>query len=347
VALPPELRRNLQELGLRALVKRRFGPELAEDARPVPFSGGAAVVAGSLAAVFADSTAGLGSAIDVATRNGASELCFFSEHNTAATARRASTFRLAVSVIDPEGDFAALDPAPPPPVEPMPAVLEPAAVRMRSAGLETEWEHGVLSGEWLGLEVARAVASSDGVRFEVGVGKHDRAANSELYPEGPSDGFLDQAVATVREWRRPDAPVHPVNQLAPERWLRSVARRHPDLIGLGHLHAGPAPSERPDLRRRAVAPAWADGPDPPVVVVFSVGVDPDLVAQAADARLQAPGWVDHPAASAALLPLVIVVPEGDDHPLSRRLVAELRQPARLQTVPADWRSWAGAAGSEP
>jgi hypothetical protein len=44
---------------------------------------------------------------------------------------------------------------------------------------------------------------------------------------------------------------------------------------------------------------------------------------------------------------VIVVPEGDDHPLSRRLVAELRQPARLQTVPADWRTWAGAAGSEP
>jgi hypothetical protein len=328
-------------------VKRRFGTELADAASPVPFNGGAAVVSGSVAAVFADSTAGLGSAIDVATRHGASELCFFSERNTADTARRASAFRMTVSVIDPEGDFAALDPAPPPPVEPVPAVLEPAAVRMRSAGLETEWEHGVLRGEWLGLEVARATATSDGARFEVGVGKHDRAANAELYPEGPSDGFLDQAVATVREWRRPGAPAHPVNQLALERWLRAAARRRPGLLGLGDLHAGPSPSPRPDLRRRAVAPAWAAGPGSPVVVVFSVGVDPDLVAQAADARLQAPGWLDHPQGSEAPLPLVIVVPEGDDHPLSRRLVSELCHPARLQTVPSDWRSWIGAEGPEP
>jgi hypothetical protein len=287
------------------------------------------VVAGRIAGVFSDSTAGLGSAVDAATRAGADELYFFCETNSAVTARRAAAFRLPVSVIDPGGDFDVLEPAPPPALVPMPAMLEPAAARMRSAGLETEWEHGALTGEWLGLEVARAAMTADGPVFEVGVGRHDRAANAEIYRDGPPDAFLDQAVATVRELRRPDAPPHPANQLAPERWLRAVARHHPELAspqlaGLGALVDAPPPTEREDLGQRAVAPATAAGP---TVVVFSVGVDPDVVPAAADAR-------------GALAPgagLVIVLPEGDDHPLTRRLAASLEQPADVRTVPPGWR----------
>jgi hypothetical protein len=327
LTLPPERRRQLQQLGLRALLKRRFGADVAEGAAPVRFNGGAAVVAGELAAVFADSETALGSAVDTAAARGASQLCFFCEHNTRNTARRAAEFRMAVSVIDPEGDFATLEPAPVPDAGVMPDRFEPDAARMRSAGLEVVWEHGVLRGEWLGLEVARA--GDDG--FEVGVGRHDRAANRELYPDGPPDAFLDQAVATIRELRRPGAPPHPANQLSPERWLRAIAVGHPSIVGLDAVHAGPTPVERADLRQRAVAPGWGDAQ----VIVCSVGVDPDVVAQAADSRAQARLWPGGP--GPAVTDLTIVVPEGDDHPLTRRLAGLLRHPAHVRTVPAGWR----------
>jgi hypothetical protein len=336
VGLPPERRRQLQELGLRALVKRRFGAEVADGGRPVRFGGGAAIVAEggespTLAAVFADTPAGLGPAIDLAHREGAAHLYFFAEHNTGATARRAAQFRLPTTVVNPDGDFEALEPDPPDPVEPVPPALAAAGHRMTAAGLDVEWEHGLLTGEWLGLEVARA----DGDALAIGVGKHDRDANVILHPEGPSDQFLDQAIAIVRDLRRPDARPHPANLLAGERWLRAILVRHPHLVGVDELHAAQPPEARRDLRQRAVAPAWGvDAAGIPTVVVCSVGVDPDLIAQAADARAQSAGWPGFPSGGPRL---VVVVPEGDDHPLTRRLAVLLRHPAEVTTTPSDWR----------
>jgi hypothetical protein len=309
----------------------------------VPFAGGAAVIARSVAAVYADAPTALGSAVDVTDRHGATELAFFCDRSTGDTARRAGEFALAVSVIDPEGDFTPLAPAPPPRFTPLPDDLEPAAARIRAAGLDAEWEGGALLGEWLGLEVVRASDSE----FDVGVGRHDRAANRELHPDGIPDEFVARAVEAVRGARRSDAPVSPVSQLAPERWLRAVVRRHPTLVGVERLRSGPPPTPRPDLRARSVAPAWADDGDAPLVIVFSVGVDPDLVPQAADARLQALGWPDFPNPRGHVPPLVLAVPEGDDHPLTRRLAALLRYPAQVITVPSDWRDVDGAAGSRP
>ena len=130
----------------------------------------------------------------------------------------------------------------------MPAALEPDAARMRSAGLEVVWEHGVLRGEWLGLEVARV--GEEG--FEVGVGRHDRAANRELYPDGP------RTRSSTRRWRPsasyagPGHAAHPANQLAPERWLRAVAVRHPSLVG-ARQSCTPGP-------RRSSAPTFASVP---------------------------------------------------------------------------------------
>jgi hypothetical protein len=62
--------------------------------------------------------------------------------------------------------------------------------------------------------------------------------------------------------------------------------------------------------------------------VCSVGVDLDFVPAAADAwRAQG----DEPE-------LVLCVPEGDDHRVTRELVDDLRFPARIATVSREWRS---------
>jgi hypothetical protein len=325
-------------------VKRRFGDAVADGGRPVRFGGGAAIVADApesptLAAVFADSPTGLGPAIDLAHREGAAHLYFFAEDNTTATARRAAQFRLATTVVSPDGDFEALEPAPSPPIPPIPPELGAARARMLAAGLDVEWEHGVLTGEWLGLEVTRA----DGAALEIGVGKHDRDANALLHPEGPSDQFLDQTIATVRDLRRPDARPHPANLLAGERWLRAVVRRHPQLVGLEELHAAPPPEVRKDLGQRAVAPAWGlSSTGTPTIVVCSVGIDPDVVPQAADARAQSGEWPGFPSSGERDgIRLVVIVPEGEDHPLPRRLAALLRRPAEVTTVPGDWRRTGG------
>jgi len=350
VSLPPERRRKLQELGLRALVKRRFGADVAASARAVHFAAGAAVVGGQrgggrLAAVFADSSTALGSAIDTAHREGVDHLYFFAELNTRAVARRAPEFTVTTTVVSPDGEFEALAPEHAERTRPVPAGLEEASGRMSASGLDVVWEDGALIGEWLGLEVARANFDGEapgGVAFDVGVGKHDREGNRMLYPRGPTDELIAHAVATVAELRRPEAGTHPASQLVPERWLRAVVCRHPELVGLDTLRPAPPPEARTDLRQRGVAPAWGLGPgDQPFAVVCSVGGDPDLVPQAADVRLHAPGWLDLPSSATAgpeAWQLVIAVPEGDDHPLTHRLVGLLRCPATIVTVPRGWRS---------
>jgi hypothetical protein len=319
VSLPPERRRQLQLLGLRALAKRWSGD--ADDERPVHFVGGVALALGPLVAVFADHPSALGAAIDAASHEKAERLLFFAETNDGTVARRAAEFIVATIVIDPNGAAQALEPAPVTRATDMPASLDRQQALFEEAGLETTWEHGVLLGEYLGLEVARATI--DG-HVDVGVGKHDREGNRVLHPEGPTLDAIVEARRMVAELRRPGARPHPANQLVPERWLRTVLIAHPDLVGEHHLEPVPPPAVRDDLRRRGVAPAVGDG----TVVVCSVGVDPDLVAQAADCRLHADAGCR----------LVIAVPEGDNHPLTRRLARLLRRPAEIITVPADWRA---------
>jgi hypothetical protein len=62
--------------------------------------------------------------------------------------------------------------------------------------------------------------------------------------------------------------------------------------------------------------------------VCSVGVDLDLVPAAADAR----------AAQGDESELVLVLPDGDDHRVTRELVEDLVVPARIATISREWRS---------
>jgi hypothetical protein len=132
----------------------------------------------------------------------------------------------------------------------------------------------------------------------------------------------------VEGHRRAEAPHHPYNRLAPERWLRARVVADPALVGAAHLAPVPSPVEVDDLRKPAPAPAaGVDLEGKPLLAVFSTGVDVDLVPAAVDARL----------ADGRNPRLVIVVPERDDHPYLRKLAEALREPADVLTVPDDWR----------
>ena len=100
--------------------------------------------------------------------------------------------------------------------------------------------------------------------------------------------------------------------------------REPALVGVDHLERHEGPAARPGVKDPW--PAVAVGPG--VVVVTSVGIDLDLVPFAADARLAAGDPSDR---------LVLVLPERDDHPVTRALAGLLRVPAEVIPVPGDWR----------
>ena len=316
---------------LRGLVRGRWGEG---DRSAVPFPGGAGLQTGREGWVLAgdDPARALGPALLWARRAGVDELHVLAETEASRLARLAAAFmrpprvwRVASGTVD-----AAL----PVPVGPLPSWRAEIATwveLIRAAGAEPVVERGALIAEVRGLEVARVVDDGLEGRLEVGVGKHDRHAQQLVWSDVPSQDALFAAVATVREHRRVDAPRHPLNRLAPERWLRALLVARPELVGARHLAPAPAPVARDDLRLPSPAAATGiDESDRPLVVVCSTGIDADLVPTAVDARL-----VDGRAAR-----LVLVVPERDDHPAHAALAAALIDPAELRTVPDDWRATA-------
>jgi hypothetical protein len=298
---------------------------------PGPFPGGAVARAGAVGWVLADERPerALGGALAWARRAGVDEVHVIAEAATGVLARRAGAFAPAPAVWRVEGRALERAPADPPAAEPDPgpevAAFVPVLV---DAGADPVFERGVLRGEVLGLEVARVVADASGTRLEVGVGQADREAQRLVHADRPTAEALRRAVAAVLAVRRADAPEHQVNRLAGERWMRSILVRRPELVGARHLEPVPSPVERADLRQAAPAPAAGVDPEGrPLLVVCSTGIDVDLVPAAADARL----------ADGRDARLVLVVPEADDHPVTRWLAGRLVQPAEVVTLPGDWR----------
>jgi len=244
-------------------------------------------------------------------------------------ARRAAAFDAPPDVWRVDGTaLTAAEPDPLPPEPPLDPGVAPFADVIRAAGAEPVVEHGVLRGEVLGLEVARAVVDEHGPVLEVGVGKHDRQAQGMVHGDEPTGDALARVVAMVEGHRRGEAPHHPYNRLAPERWLRAQAVADPSMVGAASLAPVPSPVDVDDLRKPAPAPAaGVDLEGRPVLAVFSTGVDVDLVPAAVDARI----------ADGRNPRLVIVVPERDDHPYLRSLAEALRDPAEVMTVANDWR----------
>lgn len=308
------------------------GAELAAD--PDPFGADGAVArtgpGGAAAWVYAAdaSDAVLGRALAWSTQQPAvHELHIVVDDAVVAgvVARRAGYFAPAPTVWVVAGRV--LAPAAPtarPAVPPLSAAVAALADVILAAGADALVEHGELIAEVAGLEVARGVVDEQGAHLEVGVGKHDREATAMLHGDLTASASLARVIEIVRQHRRPGAEPHPLNRLAPERWLRARIVADPALVGADQLAPMPPPVRPPGLR--LPFPAFAAGIDQvgaPIVVACSVGVDLNVVPLAADAR-------DADGRAARLL---IAVPPRDCIPALDAVAALLAAPADAIAVP--------------
>lgn len=330
--LDPDQRTRLLAAKARALVADALNIE-ASELVAAPFPGGALVRANDASWCLLDDGAvrGLGPAMALAEREKVDELNVMAEsaETSGVVARRAAQFRNPPKVWRIEGrSLAPAAPAPiPAPVEPSAAARELIAM-LSEAGVDVTVEHGEIRGELRGLEIARVVESSEGTRLEVGVGRHDREAFTMVHGNLPTAKALESVIASVDAVRRADAEAHPLRRLAPEGWLRWRLLQDPHLVGAQELRPVEPPMPRDSVKD--VSASIAVGTDlsgQPIVVACSVGIDLDVVPTAADARVR-----NDPEAR-----LVIVVPERDDHPATRRLAERLVKPADVIGLSGEWR----------
>jgi hypothetical protein len=277
----------------------------------------------------------LGPALAWADRHEVSDLHLLADDDSGVLARRAGLFEPAPTVWAVDGRR--LVPAEPEPVvgaEATAPLSEEFALLLADAGADVVREHGVVTGEVLGLEIARVVVDEEGgAALEVGVGRHDREAFQMIHGDLPTRDALTSVIATVRENRRAGAEAHPLYRLAPERWVRAVLVDQPELVGAARLEPVDAVLPRESVKDVVAACLVGEDADgAPMVVACSVGVDLDLVPTAAEIRAHhAPG-----------ARLVLAVPARDDQPVTRRIAGRLREPAEIVTLPADWRGAAVA-----
>jgi hypothetical protein len=278
-----------------------------------------------------DGARSLGGALAWAAANQTDTLNLLSEAAPGVLARRAALFDPAPTVWAVQGRVMQEAVAAPFPPEVVPApTTEEFVLMLRAADVDVIVEHGVVTGEIEGLEIARVRVDDDGVAtVEIGVGRHDREAFAMVHADRPTGKALAEVAATVRTHRRPRAEAHPLNRIAASRRLRSFLVHRPQPAGAAELGPVPPALPRDDLRDDVPAAALGRSVDgEPLVVVASVGIDLDLVPEAADVRAER--------APDAMLRLLM--PERDVHTRVREQAAALVKPAEIITVPDDWHS---------
>lgn len=311
----PSVRANLLLVKLRALATDHGAH--ADDVTTGDFGLGAALMAGREAWVLLDRDArlGLGPAMIWALRRNAVRLHLLAEDSTGLLARRATAFRLPVSVwlVDGRALIEAL-----PDELSAPAELPDGHRQFESliveAGAVPVVEHGVLTGEVEGLEVCRVVTDADSgdVRLDVGVGAHDRETFQLLHGDRPKVEALAGVVAAVSPHRQPGAAMHPLNRLGASRGLRAALIASPQLIGATQVEAIDPPFARPNVKDSLPCVARASIAGETTLVVCSTGVDLDVVPFATDARL-----------ASGIGPCTLVVPSRDLLPAQQLLAANV------------------------
>jgi hypothetical protein len=148
-------------------------------------------------------------------------------------------------------------------------------------------------------------------------------------------------VAAVAAVRAIGSPAHPLNRLAPERFVRWRLEQEPWLIGMAAVAPAPPPVPRRNLKDRTPCSAVGRRLDGgPAIVVCSAGVDLDVIPYAADARLAAPGeGLDEP--GVGVLPpgqlpdVLVVLAPRDVVPATRELAGLLRHSVTLVSTGSD------------
>jgi hypothetical protein len=343
-----ERRGRLLGVKLRALVGEHLQRTVA--AEPTGFPDGAALCVDGAAWVLVDASAArsLGAALAWAVRHDAHAVHLVVEHDSGLLARRAQRLAFPTTVW-----FAQERVLLPVVAEPLAAPVPPASAHLElvsvieASGATPNIEHGVVVGEVRGLEVCRVVdeptvghfaelgdvdivpssepiapiADSSGVLLEVGVGANDREAFRLLHGDIPTVEALAAVVDSLLAHRSSDAPQHPLNRLAQERYLRWQLQQDPGIVGLRSLTTAEPPQPRPNLKDPIPCVARgvdADGAD--IVVVCSVGVDLDLVGFVADVQ------------EAHDAPVVVALRERDALPITRELLALLAAPVEVRVV---------------
>ena len=337
-----------RSLLLGAKLKGLVGAHLASpvETEPANYPSGAALVLGTDGWVLVDGPAGrqLGRALAWALRAGVERLHLIAENSTGVLARRAGQISFPVEIWFADGRT--LLPAV---VEPLPGTPRADAAHLEMAslieagGAEVNVEHGVVFGEVRGLEVCRVVdepttghiaelndavdpalltpPDPDDVILEVGVGANDREAFRLIHGDVPAAEALATVVDSVRTYRSADAPQHPLNRMAPERYLRWRLEEEPGLLGFMSVRPAEPPLPRPSLRESV--PCVAEGVDSSgavVRIVCSTGVDPDLVGFVADLQIVTDDEV------------LVVLRERDRLPITDDLLALLRRPVTIRTL---------------
>jgi len=269
---------------VRAFARRHL--HFGDDVEPSGFPDGAALSSGSRGVVYrtGDGRHALGPALAWAGRRDVRELHLLIDHDGGDLARRARLLGGAASVWRMAGDRAEPVEASPrsPETGPPPDIGHLVAVIERH-GLEAVAEHGVVTAELSGLEIARIEDRGDGPRIEVGVGRFDREAGELLRQHHDVDARMADALLEVGPYRQRGAEPHPVNRLSRERWLRSIAVADPTAVDLVELRPVSPARPRPDLRQAVAAPGVGrDQHGARVLVLFSAGVDLDVVPHAAE-----------------------------------------------------------------
>ncbi len=331
----PSLQRVALRARVRAVTEGRIDPSEAEIDPTVP-----GLVVDDRAFFQTDDLRGLGPALRWALSKGASSLTLLAESEVAGDlARRAglvtgstapqagpvSGFAIEVWSADGPG----VEPAEPSALEPPPELADAHrrfASVIAEAGARPVDDHGLLVAEVAGLEVARVTDDPDGhgPRLSVGVGQADRELQGYIHGHLDDDANLRRAIGAVVHHRAPGSASHPLSRLSRQRWLRSMLIDDPGLVDLDGVLDPVAPL-RPPRTLLSQEPVAARGAG--AVVVCSVGVDLDLLPEAADYRHR----------EGQEFELVVVVPERD-RPLVGGPLIDLVPGLRLVSVQAPWDS---------
>jgi hypothetical protein len=213
----------------------------------------------------------------------------------------------------------------PEPVDPAPSVAAQIPL-LEAAGCAVVVEHGVVIGEVLGLEVARVALEADGSStVRVGVGLYDQEAHALVHARSSVEERLQQVTSEVGSHRHSGAGPHPLNRVARERWLRSVAFTDPSLLGLKTLENVPPLVPRGGIHEQRPVAARGTRDTDLVLAVFSTGIDLDLVPAAAAHLAQVP--VDE---------VLLVLPARDHHAIIDSMASHLSAPARLVAIADPW-----------